>query len=214
MLKKGIIFDLDGTLWDSSAQVVTAWNKVLARRGHLQITIDDMQSLMGKTMTDIFMILLPSESEQNRVRIAEECCVEEQNYLRENGGVLFPKVLETLEELSRQYQLFIVSNCQNGYIESFLDYYQLNDRFTDTECFGRTLKLKGENIKIIVERNHLEKAVYVGDTKLDFESAKIAGIPFIHAKYGYGEAVGALYSICTFAELPRVVSKIFKPFTK
>lgn len=209
-MRQGIIFDLDGTLWDSSAQVVIAWNRVLKRHEdlHCQITIDDMQNLMGKTMTDIFLILLPHASEQRRAQIAKECCVEEQNYLRENGGVLFPKVLETLEQLNSKYQLFIVSNCQDGYIESFLDYYKLNSRFADTECFGRTRKLKGENIKIIVERNQLEKAIYVGDTKLDFESANIAGIPFIHAKYGYGEAIGAAYSVSTFSELPQVVSTI------
>lgn len=210
MPNPGIIFDLDGTLWDASTQVVIAWNRALKRQPDLnrQITVNDMQNLMGKTMTDIFLAIAPAVSEQRRARIAEECCEEEQNYLREHGGLLFPKVLETLEELSRSYQLFIVSNCQDGYIESFLDFYKLNSCFADTECFGRTGKLKGDNIKIILERNHLEKAVYVGDTQLDFESAKFAGIPFIHAGYGYGTADGAAYSVTHFSELAQMVPKI------
>lgn len=210
MLKKGIIFDLDGTLWDSSAQVVVAWNKALRRHEDLncQITTQDMRNMMGKTMTDIFQGLLPNVSEQRRMQIAKECCEEEQNYLCEHGGTLYPKVLETLEKLNKDYELFIVSNCQDGYIESFLEYYKLYSRFDDTECFGRTGKLKGENIKLIVERNRLDKAVYVGDTGIDFESAKTAGIPFIHAKYGYGEAEGSAYGVLTFDDLLQVVPEI------
>lgn len=52
MNTKGIIFDLDGTLWDASAQVLPAWNSVLKRHSEFdkQITIDDMRGFMGKTI--------------------------------------------------------------------------------------------------------------------------------------------------------------------
>lgn len=209
MDSKGIIFDLDGTLWDSSARVAVAWSSVLEQRAHRWITVEDMRNLMGKTMTDIFRILLPSESEQTRARIAGECCREEQDSLRKHGGTLYPLVPETLEKLGREYRLFIVSNCQTGYIESFLDYYRWKGRFADTECFGRTGKCKGENIKALVQRNRLERAVYVGDTILDREAAAQAGVPFIHAAYGYGKVDGASYSVRAFSELPQIISAVF-----
>lgn len=46
---QGILFDLDGTLWDSSVQVVEAFNIVLAQQPDInrQITLQDMQSWMG-----------------------------------------------------------------------------------------------------------------------------------------------------------------------
>ena len=56
----------------------------------------------------------------------------------------------------------------------------------DTECYGDTKKSKGENIRLVIERNHLQNCVYVGDTKGDCEAAKAAGIPFIFAAYGFG----------------------------
>ena len=54
-MNKGILFDVDGTLWDSAAQVAESWNEVLARSPHLgvSITARDMFDNMGKTMMDI-----------------------------------------------------------------------------------------------------------------------------------------------------------------
>lgn len=210
MADQAIIFDLDGTLWDASAQVVEAWNHALARQPdvHRQITVEEMQGLMGKIMTDIFAAVLPGLSTERQVQIAEECCREEDEYLLRRGAVLFPNVPETLKTLSRDYRLFIVSNCQDGYIEAFLGHYGFGPLFADTECFGRTNKLKKDNIRLLLERNKLEKAVYVGDTQLDFESAKYAGLPFIHAAYGYGTAAGAAHAIHTFSDLTAVVPQI------
>jgi len=68
MLKKGIIFDLDGTLWDSSEQVVPAWNIVFNRYHELNksISLADMKSFMGKTIEDIAGVLLPNIDRHKR----------------------------------------------------------------------------------------------------------------------------------------------------
>lgn len=211
MTANGIIFDLDGTLWDASREVTTAWNAALARKPdtkNCQLTVEQMQGLMGKTMTEIFDFMLPSAGKERRAEIAQECCREENRYLQSHGARLFPQVAETLETLSRSYRLFIVSNCQNGYIEAFLGYYGFGAFFTDTECFGRTGKNKGDNIRILLERNPLEKAVYVGDTQIDLESAEYAGLPFLHAAYGYGRIEKAVRSIRTFSELTSAVPEM------
>ena len=57
---QGILFDLDGTLWDSSVQVVEAFNIVLAQQPDInrQITLQDMQSWMGLQMDEIGRRLL------------------------------------------------------------------------------------------------------------------------------------------------------------
>lgn len=211
MTEKGILFDMDGTLWDASEQVTAAWNITLAKNfdiGNHHVTVAQMQSLMGKTMTDIFGVLLPDADEKHRIAIAKECCEEENSYLQSHGAVLYPGVAETLRQLSLSYRLFIVSNCQDGYIEAFLAYYGFGSLFADTECFGRTGKTKKDNIRLLLERNHLKQAVYVGDTQLDFESAQYAGLPFIHASYGYGEVKEAAHSINGFSELAEIVPKI------
>ncbi|HZW49237.1 MAG TPA: HAD family hydrolase [Bacillota bacterium] len=209
-MKKAIIFDLDGTLWDSSHQVLPAWNRVLKRHSEVtrQITIADMQGFMGKTIAEIAKIMLPELALEQSVPIMDECAEEEQIYLRERGGELYPQLEETLAHLQENYQLYIVSNCQDGYIESFLDFHHLAAYFTDTECPGRTGLSKGENIKLIIERNKIDRAIYLGDTQGDLNSARFAGIPFIHAAYGFGQIDSAQITIHRLAELPDAIKNL------
>lgn len=211
MTSKGILFDLDGTLWDSTNQVTAAWNAVLARQPDAKrksVTRAEIMGLMGKTMFEIYRTLMPEFDPERQSRIGTEACDVEQRLVAENGAKLFPGVPETLELLSRSYRLFIVSNCQVGYIESFLDYYGFSHFFSDTECFGRTRKCKGESIRILLDRSHLSKAVYVGDTQMDLDAADLAGIPFLHAAYGFGTVNRSVPAVKHFPDLPAAISKL------
>ena len=58
--------------------------------------------------------------------------------------------------------------------------------FEDYEYCARTGLEKGGNIRLIVERNGLKNAVYVGDTLMDKKGAEEAGVDFIYAEYGFG----------------------------
>ena len=111
-------------------------------------------------------------------------------------------------ELKKDYKLFVVSNCQSGYIESFIKAHKLSDVFDDIECWGNNLLPKGENNKLIMKRNNITSAVYVGDTAGDEQSARVAGIPFIFAEYGFGEAVKPDYTIKEFSELVELMRNI------
>ena len=59
-----------------------------------------------------------------------------------------------------------------------------------------------------MKRNGVTKAVYVGDTAGDEESARVAGIPFIFAKYGFGEAKAPDYLLEEFSQLPELMKQI------
>lgn len=186
----GIIFDLDGTLWDTRMPIAEAWNIILKRHPKINrspITVDELNACMGLPMYDIAAKLFPAEKTEVRNALMDELCSFENEYLCEVGGILYPDLEETLEELSERYPLFIVSNCQDGYIESFLSAHFMSDFFKDTECWGRTFLPKGESNKILMERNSLKKPVYIGDTDSDAQSAIDAGIDFIFARYGFGE---------------------------
>lgn len=208
-MNKGILFDLDGTLWDSSENVVSSWNEVLSRRSETdrQITTADMRSYMGRTMKKIAELMLPDLPEAVREDILHECANNENDYLRRHGGVLFPDLERVLAELSRSYGLFIVSNCQEGYIETFLEYYGFEKYFTDIESYGRTGREKGENIRLVADRNSLERAVYIGDTQGDYEAAFYAGIPFIHAAYGFGKISAEVPKINSLGDIAEAVKE-------
>ena len=199
-----IIFDLDGTLWNSSKPICEAWNIILDRHKEIvrePITIEELGQCMGLPMYDIAAKLFPDEKEEVRNALMDELCEFENGYLEKMGGVLFPELEATLKELKTKYPLYIVSNCQDGYIEAFLQYSKLGEYFKDFTCPAYTGRLKGENIRIIMERNGLSEAVYVGDTQGDANSCKEAEIPMIYAAYGFGEVEKADASIQSFDEL-------------
>lgn len=205
-MKIGIILDMDGTLWDAGVSIAKAWNIVIKRRGlkKAEMTADDIHSIMGKTIQGIADTLF-SEFGEERMDITRECLIFENVYLAEHGGELFEGLEDVLKELSVQYPLFIVSNCEKGYIEGFLKYYDFEKYFVDFESHGNTLLPKGENIRLVAERNGLTDVVYVGDIQSDYNASKEAGAGFIHAAYGFGtieEEVPAIYNI---TELPEAI---------
>lgn len=212
-MKKGIIFDVDGTLWDSAKPVAESWTLMLERRyPELAriITPDDMYRNMGKTMDAIGADLFPGLAPDKRDEVMDACMRYENEYLADHPGVTYPNMKETLAALSREYGLYIVSNCQEGYIEALMAACGIASYISDTECFGATGRPKGDNIRLVMERNGLEKCLYVGDTAMDQEAAGNAGIPFVFASYGFGQASGAEAVIGSLAELPRAVKEILE----
>lgn len=208
--KTGVIFDLDGTLWNSAREVSIAWNEAFKRNEvGIDLTPEMMKITMGRTVPEIGEAMLSHIEPVRRARILKECCDGENERLNLYGGDLYEGIPDVLEKLNEAYDLFIVSNCEDGYIESFLNYHKTSRCFKDTECIGRTGLNKAGNIKLIIERNGLEKAVYVGDTERDMHSAEAAGIPFVHASYGFGSGFSAEYRIESLPELPELLKGIF-----
>ena len=84
----------------------------------------------------------------------------------------------------------------------------MGDLFDDYEEWERTGKVKGENIRLVMERNGFRKALYIGDTRKDQEAAQLAGIPFLHAAYGFGEAEKPDGILRELTELPDAVDRL------
>jgi phosphoglycolate phosphatase len=212
MLKNydSIIFDLDGTLWNATENIMNAWNEILEKHPEVnreKLKMSEMRACMGLVMYDIAEKLMPDLEKKSRNLLMDEMCAHENEYLAQHGGTLFPDLEKTLGKLQKKYKLYIVSNCQDGYIEAFLSAHRLSKYFSDTECWGRTRKTKGESNKILIERNGLKNPVYVGDTVKDAQSAKDADIDFIYAAYGFGEVDSSTYvaKIDNFSDLTRIL---------
>ncbi len=204
-MKKGILFDMDGTLWDAVATNTRAWQSVLDEYGcDVTLTEAQMRSYMGLPMDEIFRRIFPEGLEASRALQLQNACQTRANAtLAKEGGVLYPHLEETLFACKAAgYHLYIVTNAQDGYVEAFFDSCGLAAYFEDYEMFGRTGKLKAENIALVCARNHLDRAVYVGDTQGDFDASTKAGVPFVFAAYGMGDAPDSIYRIDSIAQLP------------
>ena len=186
-----IIFDVDGTLWDAVNNKNLCWTETAAKYGYIiNTTYEDIRSMMGWSAEAIATVLFPQLSPEKALEIFLIGCHDELDYLR-SGRPFFPKtyekVPETIRTLSSKYKIGIVSNCREGYIETFLDMNNLNDCVNDHLCSGDTNLNKAENITLLMQRNNLNTPWYVGDTKGDLASCRNAGIPFIYASYGFGK---------------------------
>ncbi|MCC2254770.1 HAD family hydrolase [Ruminococcus sp. CLA-AA-H200] len=202
-----IIFDVDGTLWDSTDPVAESWNRAIHDNSDIDLTIDAqiLSGLFGKTMTEIGEALFPDLSTAERSRLLDLCYDYENRYLEDHPGILYEGVAETMEKLSKKYPLFIVSNCQNGYIEVMLKTTGLAPFIKDHLCFGETQTSKGKTIRTLMERNALSSPVYVGDTRGDANACIEVGIPFIFAEYGFGDVPEAADRIASFCDLEKLI---------
>lgn len=198
-----IILDIDGTLWDTTPVVAKAWGEALKDRTDIawRPTADNLKQLFGRPMWAIAAAAFPELSSEEQMELMNRCCESEEQALEKMPGNVFEGVVETIKKLSEKYPVCIVSNCQAGYIELTMRALDIENYITDFECPGYSGLPKGENCKLVMERNGFTSAVYVGDTQGDADAAAFAGIPFVFCEYGFGNTDHCDYSIRKFPEL-------------
>ena len=194
MTYESLIFDIDGTIWDSRAQVAAGYNEQLAKEGlsHLSVTADMLTSVFGKTTEAIGDILFDTLPQPERLPLMKRCMMSQENYLERhaNKDMAYPNLVETVQALSKKHRLFIVSNCQTGYPQQCIETLGVTACFQGTLCYGQTGTSKGQSILTLMKEHHSENCVYIGDTQGDYEATLEAGIPFIWASYGFGTPEG------------------------
>ncbi|WP_045688231.1 HAD family hydrolase [Hymenobacter sp. AT01-02] len=183
-----IIFDLDGTLWNATESVTKAFQKAKNSVDyiHNDITLADVQAVTGQPFQAVYHRLFPTLPAEQREEFSALCAREELAHAQQYGGTLYPEVEATLRYLQSRYRLFIVSNCQVGYVEAFFEHSGLGHYFEGHQCFGTKMLPKADNIREIVSQYQLQAPAYVGDTRGDLEASQKSGVPFIFAAYGFG----------------------------
>ena len=191
-----LIFDLDGTLWDTVDACVRAWNRVLpAFEPGRTVDRSFMVGLMGKSHRE-----LRREEPEEALRA---CYQEEIRQIRAGGFTLYPGVADGIRELQRMLPLYLVSNCEKDYLDAFLSDSGIGDAFAAALCHGQTGRPKGENLARLVSDRRLGSAPYVGDTASDHRAARTAGLEYWHMDYGFGSPAGPCRSFATFGGLVR-----------
>ena len=202
-----LIFDIDGTLWDTRGLVAESYNEQLRSEGldHLQVRTEDMTPLFGKIARDLAEVLFAALPEAERMPQIERCMDHEIDFLwAHECKVGYPKVRETMEKLAQKYRLFIVSNSQCGYPEVCIHKLGINSLIQGHLCFGDTGICKGETIKKLMKDHNIGSACYIGDTQGDADAAARAGIPFVYCAYGFGNVKEYWKSIEQFEELTTI----------
>ena len=203
---ESIIFDVDGTLWDSRALLAQAYNDQLREEGitGLYVTAELLKPLFGKTMTTLadglFEGFVPAPE---RYELMDRCIVRMDDYMESYAGphMGYPGLRATLEILKKNHRLFIVSNGQKGYPQMAANKLGLADLMDGYLSFGDTGTSKGQTLLRLMQEHHIQSAVYVGDTQGDLEACQEAQIPFIFTAFGFGQPESWYAKIDSFSEL-------------
>lgn len=186
-----LIFDMDGTLVNRIKAIKEAWTNSCKNHGWNKVfTDEDIKSIMGLRPRQMGMMMFPNLDPDIAQMQIEICTHEEIAYLLEHEGTSYID-RELFKTLASKYKIFIVSNCLEGYIETYLDNFNFNEFVIDSRNAGNG-KTKAENIKDVVKSYNLKNPLYVGDTILDYKSSCEAGIGFCFASYGFGNVENTL----------------------
>lgn len=211
-----LIFDLDGTLWDATLEISQAWTEV--GRSFFGpdyfLSQEQTRTEMGKTMDLIALDISPSGLKKEvQEKFAATCFKAEREFLSKKPGKPYPKSLEIISQLKKMgYRLFVLSNCQLGYIENYLNMVAPSGLFEGSMCFGDTLLPKSGTIKTLIQKFGIANAIYIGDTAGDEVETHKAGLPFLFAAYGFGHSDNYEAIAHSFEEIPEAIRKIEKDF--
>lgn len=185
-----LIFDMDGTLWDAVDSYVWIWNEAFRQLNlSKSFTREEMLAHMGK-QTDV-LIAECVEGEPNPVDIPTVYNAVfglQERTMPLLGGKLYEGVRQGLELLSKEYKIFVLSNCESFGARQFLEYTKLDEFITDSLTFGETRLPKALNMELLKNRHQLQNPVYIGDTDSDRVQTEMAGLPFVYVNYGFGQA--------------------------
>lgn len=212
-MKKAVLFDLDGTLWDPTDSSHYAWNQVLHKypTSYPPFSRELIKSLFGRTTSEVCNTLFPESAEEEKKEYAAYSAMRQDEYIRQRGAAAWDGMPQMLDRVkSMGYFIAIVSNCHSGYIEGFLERFDLTELVGDLECYGSTQLPKYRNIQLVIERNDLHPVIYVGDTQPDYDAASKAGCGFIHAAMGFGQVMQDVPAVRNLAELPQAIEALVR----
>jgi len=210
-MKNSVIFDLDGTLWEVIESTYKSANIIANKYDLKEISKDTICKVFGLNREESARLYFPDMELNESTKLIDEIAIINIENLKNNGGNVYPNVKEVLNKLVNKYDLYIVSNtAEIEYIRAFLKSSDTKEWFKNYIAASSLNISKSDAIKKVIDDNKIEKAVYIGDTKIDLEAAYANNIPFIQAKYGFGENLNTDYSINEIKELLGVLKKIFK----
>lgn len=209
-LIKVIVFDFDGTLFDTRRDIADAVNHARRSYGLRELTLDEVTPMVGWGVRK----LAEQAFADTGIR-TEEALKRIMEYYDAHPGdrsVLYPGVRETLPKL--QATRVIVSNKPVHLIRSILEEHHLTPYF-DYVIGGDSFSAQKPDpfpIRFLQARYHVgtHEILVVGDHAPDIEMARRAGCPSVFCRYGFfgKDEVGADYSIDRFAELEPLVKRL------
>lgn len=192
-MKQAIIFDMDGTLFQTNyilEPALAATFDYLREQGLWKgaTPIDQYRKIMGVPLTVVWQTLCPKHDKsqhQESNRYFQKALIEQI----ENGtGSLYEQVEETLNQLAAHYPLYIASNGQMPYLQAIVKQYKLMKWIErvysiDTVPSGN----KSELVANVIRENSITSGFVVGDRASDIKAAQDNGLTAIGVHFDFAQ---------------------------
>jgi phosphoglycolate phosphatase len=209
MKKIGVIFDLDGTLLDTLEDLTDAVNVALEQNGYPKRSLEEVRRFVGNGAAVLIQRAAPDGAEQEPIMEAfqkwygQHC----QDKTRPYEGIL-----EALEILKGKYPVAVVSN-KPDYAVKLIGKTLFPGIHGVGEVQGIPRKPAPDMVWAAMEQIGVEQCVYIGDSDVDFATAKNAGVPCINVLWGFRdreelEKIGASCFCEHPSELPDLVEEV------
>ena len=215
-----LIFDLDGTLADTSPDLLGATNAVLAARGRPRLDLDHLRHMVGfGAMALITQAMAASGAPvaEGEVPALIEIFLEHYRHHIADGTRLFPDVAETLAVLKQDgARLGVLTNKPQELTDLLLPALSLHHHFDAVFGAGRMSYTKPDARifhDVVAELGGAGTgAIMIGDSATDVATARAAGAPVILLSYGYtpepAHTLGADAVTDDFAEIPSLIERL------
>jgi phosphoglycolate phosphatase len=204
-----VIFDLDGSLWDTSQAILTVTNLILKNYGKEEITIDSVNQSFGLPIEEKLELLLPEFRKSDAIKIYGQIMATVQKLLDTGKGVkVFSGVKPILKDLSSRYKLGIISQNSEKYVKSFINLTKTLDYFEDYIGIADYNLDKSQAIMRLRQNNNVAHVIYVGAKESDRDAAKDALVPFLHARYRYNNQIESSYFANSISEITEKIYQI------
>ncbi len=208
-----IIFDLDGTLVDTSKDIMYALNYAIKPFSKRVLTVEETIDLIGEGVTRLVEKVLNEEDFKNRDLVIERFLEYYETHIIDHSTI-YPYVRDTLIKL-RDYKKAVISNKRENLSRKLLDKINLLSHFDLIVGSDTTQERKPSPIPVIYVYKTLgikkDETVIVGDSNYDIEAGKRTGVKTIAVTYGYKDKmflINADYMIDRFDELLTVIDRI------
>lgn len=211
---KSIIFDFDGTLHNTIKIYYPAFSSgVEFLRNHgfakdFELNEKNVSKFLGEKPNFAYELIAKGADDSLKKEVMSLVGKNMDENIKNGLGELYDVTIKVLEELSKNYDLYILSNCRESYLDTALDVYGIKKYFkkyfaAETYAFIP----KDEIIK--KERNNIkEEIIFVGDRHHDMEAARKNNIRSIFCTYGFGsyeEGKDANYKISSIGEILKLL---------
>lgn len=201
---RGIVFDLDGTLWTTEEAYINSYKRIAKEYSFTPESDDVVRSCLGIKLDEVVLRLYPNcpnKEEMARVSVqyVAEYCAMHPKFCSNN-------IVGIFQELSKDYNLYIMSNCPRNFLDGFLMISGLAPYVKET--FSISEGSKTQHLEKIT-KGFKEKILFVGDSKFDYEEIPDHKcIQFCYAKYGYIKCDRYEYHIDALDDILDVVKNI------